>query len=84
MCCSPALVCLSTGDSALALSNLPASDRKQAVLEQLVRMYGTQAADYVGYYEEDWSSNESNELSGGCFAGLFSAKSPLLDHWSGT
>ena len=82
VCCYPTLVCLSTGDSALALSKLPVSERKQAVLEQLVRMYGPEATEYVAYYDEDWSS-KSNELSGGCFSGLFSARSPLLDHWSG-
>ena len=79
--CYPSLVCLSTGDSALALSKLTTSERKQAVLAQLSRMYGPEAADCVAYYEEDWPSNE---YSGGCFAGLFPAGSPLLDTWSGT
>ena len=81
VCCYPSLVCLSTGNSALALYNLAAPERKQAVLAQLVRMYGPEAANCVAYYEEDWTSSA---FSGGCFAGLFPAGSPLLDTWSGT
>lgn len=79
VCCQPALVCLCTGDSALALHDCTADERIRQVVAQLERMYGPAAASYVACFEEDW---QSSSFSGGCFAGVFPPHAPLVDHWS--
>jgi monoamine oxidase len=79
VCCQPALVCLSTGDCALALHKCTSEERIARVIAQLARMYGPAAASYEACFEEDW---QSSSLSGGCFAGVFPPHAPLLDHWS--
>lgn len=44
-------------------------DRKRAVIQQLVQIFGSDAADYVNYIDKDWAEEQ---WSGGCFYGIMS------------
>lgn len=70
--CSPdgelsALLAFVIGDEARAFGQLPLADRRAAIAEHLVRLFGADAADPVDYVDMDWSTEP---YSGGCYVGL--------------
>ena len=50
----PILLCFIEGRHALALSAAGKDERKKAVIASLVRFFGPQAADCIGYDDNDW------------------------------
>jgi monoamine oxidase len=80
------------GDEARVWSARSASDRQAAVIDSLVRYFGSQAASPTGYLEHDWSADPWTR---GCYAGflppgVLSMYGPALRapigriHWAGT
>jgi monoamine oxidase len=80
------------GDEARRLGREPASVRRQAVVDSLVRYFGPLAAKPEGYLERDW---QQEKWSGGCYGTLFgpnvwtrygpALREPVdLIHWAGT
>jgi monoamine oxidase len=88
----PALVTFSDGAVARLWSERPAEERRQAVLSELVRCFGPEAANPVAFVEKDWSEDP---WSRGCYVGVMgpgalTAWGPALRepcgrlHWAGT
>jgi monoamine oxidase len=50
----PVLLCFIEGRHALAMSAAGKEARKTKVIASLVRFFGPQAADYIGYDDNDW------------------------------
>ncbi|MCA9711446.1 MAG: FAD-dependent oxidoreductase, partial [Myxococcales bacterium] len=46
---------------------LEPQERQRRVVEHLVRLFGPQAAEPIGYVDQDWSKEPH---SGGCYVGL--------------
>jgi monoamine oxidase len=61
------LVVFVVADAAKAFGALPPEERRRTVLEHLVRLFGPEAAEPVGYVDQDWSRET---WSGGCYVGL--------------
>lgn len=61
------LVVFVIADTAKAFGTLGPEERKLAVVEHLVRLFGPDAAEPVGYVDQDWSREP---WSGGCYVGL--------------
>jgi monoamine oxidase len=59
----PALVGFIASEVALEWADLDESLRRQEVLENLARLYGREARDYVDYIEKNWAHEPFN---GGC------------------
>jgi monoamine oxidase len=64
---SPALVTFSDGGVARIWGDRPPEERRQAVLAELARFFGPQAAHPTGFAEKNWSEDP---WSGGCYAGV--------------
>jgi monoamine oxidase len=64
---SPALVTFSDGGVARVWGDRPPEERRQAVLAELARFFGPQAAHPTGFVEKNWSEDP---WSGGCYAGV--------------
>jgi monoamine oxidase len=88
----PALVTFSDGAAARVWSERPAGERKQAVLAELVRFFGPEAASPVAFVEKDWTEDP---WSRGCYVGVMGPGTlttwgPALRvpcgrlHWAGT
>eukprot|EP00049_Salpingoeca_infusionum_P008515 m.141209 g.141209 ORF g.141209 m.141209 type:complete len:88 (+) comp14035_c0_seq27:1846-2109(+) len=60
---SPALVAFIGGSAANAWSQRPSSERKEAVLANLVLLFGEAARTPLDYVEKDWAQEKYN---GGC------------------
>ena len=67
-------------------------ERKQAIVQTLVRFFGPQAANPIGYVEKNWTMDE---WSAGCYTGLMIPGTMLhygkylrepagRIHWAGT
>jgi monoamine oxidase len=56
------------GDEARRLGRVGAPERRQAVLDSLVRYFGPRAASPSGYLELDW---QQERWTGGCYGTLF-------------
>jgi monoamine oxidase len=63
----PALVTFSDGAVARIWGDRPPEERRQAVLAELARFFGPQAAHPTGFIEKNWSEDP---YSGGCYAGV--------------
>lgn len=61
------LVVFVIADVAKGFGALPPEERQRRVVEHLVRLFGPDAADPVGYLDQDWSREA---WSGGCYVGL--------------
>ncbi|MCX4243935.1 flavin monoamine oxidase family protein [Paraliomyxa miuraensis] len=61
------LVVFVIADQARTHGELPPQERKRRVIEHLVRLFGPEAADPLGYVDHDWSREPH---SGGCYVGL--------------
>lgn len=86
------LVCFINGAPAKAWSARSQDDRKAAVLAQLVKWFGEEAAHPIDYLEKDWVVDE---FTGGCPVGCFppGKLAPYMEalrapcgriHWAGT
>ena len=64
----PKLVCFINGDMAEEWSKRAHTERKQAVLSQLVGWYGEEASSPNEYFEKDWVADV---FTGGCPVGCF-------------
>jgi monoamine oxidase len=64
---SPALVTFSDGGVSRIWGDRPPEERRQAVLAELTRFFGPQAAHPTGFIEKNWSDDP---WSGGCYAGV--------------
>ncbi len=62
-----ALVCFVLGDAVFSLSGRPEAERRQAVVDCLVRFFGPDAARPSAYADKDWPADP---WSGGCYVGL--------------
>lgn len=80
------------GRHAVALGRVSPGDRRRAVIDALVRLYGSRAAAPVDYVERDWAAEE---WSRGCYGahlppGAWTQLGPDLRrpvgriHWAGT
>ncbi len=80
------------GRHAVALGQASPGDRRRAVIDALVRLYGTRAAAPIDYVERDWAAEE---WSRGCYGGhlppgAWTQFGPALRrpvgriHWAGT
>ncbi len=80
------------GQQALHLSALTSSERSKAILKDLVRYFGPQAKDIIGYHEKSWAEDP---YCRGCYGGFFpqgvwttcgpALKRPIGKiHWAGT
>lgn len=70
--CSPdlsycGLVVFVIADAAKAFGELAPEERRRAVVEHLVKLFGPDAGDPAGYVDQDWSRET---YSGGCYVGL--------------
>jgi monoamine oxidase len=63
----PALVTFSDGSVARVWGDRPPEERRQAVLAELARFFGPQAAHPTGFIDKNWSEDP---YSGGCYAGV--------------
>jgi monoamine oxidase len=63
----PALVSFSDGDVARTWSQRSAAERKQAVLDELVRLFGPEAARPTAFVEKNWLEDP---WSRGCYVGV--------------
>jgi len=61
------LVVFVIADVAKDFGTLAVEERRQKVVEHLVRLFGPAAAEPLGYVDQDWSRET---WSGGCYAGL--------------
>jgi monoamine oxidase len=61
------LVVFVIADAAKRFGELKAQERQRRVVEHLVRLFGPDAAEPVGYVDQDWSREA---WSGGCYVGL--------------
>jgi monoamine oxidase len=52
---APVLICFIEGRHALALSAVSAEERKQKVIASLIRFFGVEAANHIGYHDNDWN-----------------------------
>jgi monoamine oxidase len=88
----PALVTFSDGGVARVWGDRPPEERRQAVLAELARFFGPQAAHPTGFAEKNWSEDR---WSAGCYAGVMGPGvmtdcGPALRqpcgriHWAGT
>jgi monoamine oxidase len=88
----PALVTFSDGSVARVWGDRPPEERRQAVLAELARFFGPQAAHPTGFIDKNWSEDP---YSGGCYAGVMGPGvmtdfGPALRqpcgriHWAGT
>jgi monoamine oxidase len=88
----PALVTFSDGGVARTWGDRPPEERRQAVLAELARFFGPQAAHPTGFVEKNWSEDR---WSAGCYAGVMGPGvmtdcGPALRqpcgriHWAGT
>jgi monoamine oxidase len=79
-------------DEARALGRMSEGDRREAVIAEHTRLFGTKAAKPSGYVEKDWSSEP---YSRGCYAGVLGPgawttfgtwlRDPVdRIHWAGT
>jgi len=50
------LVCYSLGNNATQLSQLSFDERKKAVLDHLVKLYGKEAGQPIDFMEKDWKT----------------------------
>ncbi|HET6326904.1 MAG TPA: flavin monoamine oxidase family protein [Planctomycetaceae bacterium] len=64
---SPALVTFSDGGVSRTWGERLPEERRQAVLAELARFFGPQAARPTGFLEKNWSDDP---WSGGCYAGV--------------
>ncbi len=64
---SPALVTFSDGGVSRTWGERSPEERRQAVLSELARFFGPQAAHPTGFLEKNWSDDP---WSGGCYAGV--------------
>jgi len=62
-----ALVAFVLGDEARAFGRLPEAARREAIVAQLVRLFGPPAAAATAYLDRDW---RAERWSGGCYVGL--------------
>jgi monoamine oxidase len=63
-----ALVAFVFSDAAKELGKKPEEERKRLVVEDLVRLFGPEAAKPTWYVDRDWTAEQ---FSGGCYAALF-------------
>lgn len=88
----PALVTFSDGGVARTWGDRPADERRRAVLAELARFFGPQAAQPTDFAEKNWNEDP---WSGGCYAGIMGPGTmtdfgPALRepcgriHWAGT
>jgi monoamine oxidase len=63
----PALVTFSDGGVARVWGDRSPEERRQAVLAELARFFGPQAAHPTGFIEKNWGEDP---WSGGCYAGI--------------
>jgi monoamine oxidase len=88
----PALVTFSDGGVARDWGDRAPAERRQAVINELVRFFGPQAGRPTGIVEKNWNEDP---WSGGCYAGVMGPGTmteygPALRepcgriHWSGT
>ncbi|KAJ3200634.1 hypothetical protein HDU67_001954, partial [Dinochytrium kinnereticum] len=76
---TPTLTVLVCSGHGRILSSLPQKDRKEAVVDHLSNLFGSEAAlEPTRYLEQDWSKEE---FSGGCPSSLFGVG--MLTHFSG-
>ena len=54
---APALVGFAVGDQVAGLSALSPRERRQALIEHFVRLFGAEAAEPLAYVEHDWSAD---------------------------
>jgi monoamine oxidase len=89
---APALVTFSDGEAARVWGERPAEERRRAVLDELVRFFGPQAARPTSFAEKNWNEDP---WSGGCYGGVMgpgalTSFGPALRepcgriHWAGT
>jgi monoamine oxidase len=69
--CSPdgelsALLCFVIADQSRHFGGLPEDERRAAVVDHLVRLFGPEAAEPLDYLDMDWSRER---FSGGCYVG---------------
>lgn len=62
-----ALVGFVAGDAVAPFTRLPATERQAAVVDALVRFFGSAAASPTDYVEHDWTAEE---WSRGCYVGV--------------
>jgi len=88
----PALVTFSDGAAGRTWGDRPADERRRAVLAELARFFGPQAAQPTEFVEKNWNADP---WSGGCYAGVMGPGvmtdfGPALRqpcgriHWAGT
>jgi monoamine oxidase len=63
----PALVGFVVADEVRRFGRLPDDERRAAVVAELVRAFGDDAARPAAYLDHDWTQEE---WSGGCYVGL--------------
>ncbi|HEX3675378.1 MAG TPA: FAD-dependent oxidoreductase [Rhizomicrobium sp.] len=56
--CAPVLIGFVEGAKAYELSAMGGNERRAKVIDCLVRMFGPQASDVIGYAEKDWVADE--------------------------
>ena len=89
---TPALVAFLEGAPARAWSARPAEERRRAVIGDLTRLFGPDAAEPFDYFDQDWTAET---YTGGCSAGYavpgaLSRYGPALRapvgrvHWAGS
>jgi monoamine oxidase len=89
---TPALVAFLEGGPARAWSARPAEERRRAVIDDLTRLFGPDAAQPQAYFDQDWTAEV---FTGGCSAGYavpgaLSRYGPALRapvgriHWAGS
>lgn len=63
----PALLCFVLGDVARRFGPLPEAERRAAIVDHLVRLFGEPAARPLAYVDKDWISDP---WSSGCYVGV--------------
>lgn len=72
----PALVCFIMGQPAVEWLDLSAELRKVEIVEGLARYFGTEAREYVDFYEKNWNDEP---FAGGCPVSCISSSGIMKD-----
>jgi len=52
---APVIIAFIEGRHALAMSGVSQEERKKKVIASLIRFFGTEAANHIGYHDNDWN-----------------------------
>lgn len=52
---APVLICFIEGRNALTMSGVSPAERKAKVIASLIRFFGPEAANHIGYHDNDWN-----------------------------